>query len=362
MKVAFRADASTRIGTGHVMRCLTLANALRDRGTRCVFVCREHPGHLASRIRAGGHLVHLLPVGSDYAPAPSGSHGEWLGSSVEKDASDTTRALSGDVFDWLVVDHYTIDVRWETLLRPHVERVMVIDDLADREHDCDLLLDQNLGRCEDDYQKLVAESCHCLIGPDYALLRSEFLRLRETSLSRRQDAPGTQILVSMGGVDCNNVTSRVLDALATAELSLAARVLVVLGQHSPHADLVTSQASRMPFLCDVRKGVDDMAAIMAESDISIGAAGSSSWERCALGLPAVAVAVAENQLAIAAALGVAGAAIVLPALDAWTSDDLHAAIRRLSTMEGRAACSYAASRLVDGRGVSRVTAVMDSLR
>ena len=172
MKTVFRADASTEIGTGHVMRCLSLANRLRRAGHASYFICRDLPGNLASFIEGCDFKVHLLPAPpskvAGCVTASEPPHARWLGVPWDVDARDTAGALQqlGADIDWLVVDHYAIDSHWEASLRPFANGIMVIDDLADRRHDCDLLLDQNLSRnAEQRYQGKVMEDCRLLLGP-----------------------------------------------------------------------------------------------------------------------------------------------------------------------------------------------------
>ncbi len=355
--IAFRVDASLLIGTGHVMRCLTLANALRERGARCEFFCRAHPGHLATRIEAAGYIVHLLPLpsdgmeGDDFAGT---AHARWLGCGWRQDAVETVAVLGAARRDWLVVDHYALDARWESELRPHAVRMMAIDDLADRPHDVDLLLDQNLGRAVADYRPLVSAATHCLIGPDYALLRPEFARLRDYSLVRRRSALLQRILVSLGGVDRDNITGRMLDALAVVKLPPDVQVIVVMGRQSPGLESIRAQALQMPFACEVRVDVEDMAQVMADADLAIGAAGSSSWERCSLGLPAILVAIAENQENACLALGVRGAVMVLDGQES-VMKTLPPVLRSiLSNHSLVQELSRAAAAICDGMGVTRV--------
>lgn len=359
-KVVFRVDASLHIGSGHVMRCLTLADALQAREMQCQFICREHPGNLIDLIRHRGFAVDALPATSPDFQIPacdretSPAHASWLGTD-QSDEAAATRSLLGDLkADWLVVDHYALDRAWELALRPHCGRLMVIDDLADRPHDCDLLLDQNLGRTADDYAGLVPETCTVLAGTSYALLRPEFAALREYSLQRRQAPRLRSLLVSMGGVDQANATGRALEALRNCPLPEDCTLTVVMGRHAPWLAQVQAQAATMPRPCEVLVDVSDMARLMADSDLAIGAAGSTSWERCTLVLPTVMVVLAENQRRGATALAQAGAAHVI--------DDVESMAMRipqhLASMQGAdlEQSSQAASALCDGHGASRVVA------
>lgn len=324
MKVAFRVDASLQIGSGHVMRCLTLAQALADKGMACHFICREHPGHLLDLISSKGFKAHTLsaPVtgddGSQSAITESGqalTHAHWLGASQVQDAAETSFIIQRMELDWLVVDHYALDSTWEEILRPFYKRLMVIDDLADRRHVCDLLLDQNLGRKEQDYLKLVSTSCKVMVGPQYALLRPEFYSHRKTSLNRRKQPAVRQILISMGGVDPDNVTGRVLSALRQCVIAKDCRFVIVMGAKAPWLQQVKEQAASLPWVSKVLVNIQDMAKQMSESDLAIGAAGSTSWERCCLGLPSIVVVLAENQRNVADILSERKIALVIDLSD-----------------------------------------------
>ena len=276
---AFRVDASLDIGTGHVMRCLTLAASLRERGADCCFICRQHPGNLLDLIREQGFEVHVLPLelvnskkmtlGKKARPA----HAHWLCADGTTDANQTLNLLRKTPVDWLIVDHYALDVHWESALRPICRHLMVIDDLADRPHDCDLLLDQNLGRTAADYTGLVPAHCTILAGTKYALLRPEFATLRPYSLARRSPPRLKHLLITMGGVDKYNITGQVLEALKACRLPDDLRITVVMGPHAPSLEQVLNQVGQMLWKTEVLVNVRDMAKLMAESDLAIGAVG-----------------------------------------------------------------------------------------
>lgn len=363
MRVVFRADASLQIGTGHVMRCLTLADALRMRGAECRFLCREHPGNLIEFIRGKAFPVDALAPG-EAVPMdadPQNAHAAWLCVSQERDAADCTPALAALKPDWLIVDHYALDSRWERALKPHCGRLMVIDDLADRAHVCELLLDQTLGRDAADYRSLVPVGCGVLCGSQYALLRPEFAALRASSQQRRADPQLRRLLITMGGVDKDNATGKVLEGLKSCALPADCRIVVVMGATAPALADVRQRAESMPWPTDVRVGVGDMARLMADSDLVIGAAGATSWERCCLGLPSVMLVLADNQRKVAQELARAGAVCLLsdPArideeLPSLLSD-LLACPARLGSM------SRSAAAIVDGRGAERVFVHLENL-
>ncbi|PQA84832.1 UDP-2,4-diacetamido-2,4,6-trideoxy-beta-L-altropyranose hydrolase [Limnohabitans sp. TS-CS-82] len=351
MQVVFRADASTDIGTGHVMRCLTLARALAEQGARCDFICRAHAGHLVDFIREQGFVVHVLPlVASPNALADGTAHAPWLGASQAQDAQACDPVLVALQPDWLVVDHYALDARWEQALAHAYGQLMVIDDLADRPHVASVLLDQTLGRDPTDYKAHVPSDCTLLCGSRFALLRPEFAALRPGSLQRRSPPVLRQLLITMGGVDKDNATGRVLDALAMCALPADCQVVVVMGPHAPHAARVQAQAPTLPWPTQVLGGVRHMAQLMANSDLAIGAAGATAWERCCLGLPSLMLVLADNQRGMAQALAKTGAAQViepadLPRMD-WSA---------LLNMGPKAAA------LVDGEGVGRVVLTLRGL-
>lgn len=360
MRILFRADASIDIGTGHVMRCLTLANALRVQGTECTFVCRSHQGHLGDRIQAAGHALHLLPAiaENDRPDAANNLYANWLGCTQALDAQQTKAALDGQ-YDWLVVDHYGLDREWESALRAHAGRILAIDDLANRAHDCDLLLDQNLGRTQEDYDGLAPAKATRLIGPRYALLRPEFAEWREYSLARRRRACISTLLISLGGIDRDNVTAQALRLLVDASLPRQARVIVIMGSHAPHALSIRAQASSAPLQCEVLVGVDDMARIMANCDLCIGAAGSSIWERCALGLPSIVVTTAENQRLAARALKRSGLAIVIDQADLGSMLS-QTVIKLMGHHELALGLSNRSAAQIDGYGASHMVEALEN--
>lgn len=359
MNVVFRTDASLQIGTGHVMRCLTLADALQAAGAQCLFICREHPGNLIAQIRQRGFAVNVLPaVAEEFSIAELAveaqtSHAKWLGADWATDAAQTKVGIGATAVDWLIVDHYAIDARWEQALRPLCRKMMVIDDLADRQHDCDLLLDQNLGREVRDYTQLVPEGCAVLIGPHYALLRPEFAALREASLHRRAIPRFKHLLITMGGVDQNDATGKVLEALQDCPLPADLRITVVMGSHASWLERVQLLARQMRQPTEVKVNVDNMAQLMANSDLAIGAAGSTSWERCCLGLPTLVVVLADNQRSGAAALEQSGSVKIVDGVDAIPFV-LRSMLDLLVTDEALSQLSKKSCLVTDGQGATRV--------
>ena len=369
MRLCFRVDASLQIGTGHVMRCLTLAEAFQKAGAQCHFISRAHPGHLLDHIRQRGFSLTVLPMDPSEPVVRQESvegfarvaHADWLGCDWLTDAGQTHTALIDHKPDWLVVDHYALDQRWEQVLQPHCRKLMVIDDLADRLHQCDLLLDQNLGRQTADYENLVPADCKLLVGPHYALLRPEFATLRKYSLQRRQQPVLKNILISMGGVDQPNATGRVLQALKHCQLPGDCRITVVMGEQAPWLTQVQALAGDMPWPTQVLVNIHDMAQCMANSDLAIGAAGGTSWERCCLGLPSLIIVLADNQKSGAQALQEAKVAQLLGSLSD-IEKKLPLAINALSSAHTSQhmlrELSAAAAELTEGFGLHKVSKTM----
>ena len=366
MKVVFRVDASLQIGSGHVMRCLTLAEALRTLGAQCYFIGRAHSGHLMELIRRRDFAVTTLPSVLPSVLTPvltktkasrtqtrAPAHALWLGCDWQTDAEQTRAVAEKLQPDWLVVDHYALDHQWEATLRPHCKNLMVIDDLADRVHQCDVLLDQNLGREPRDYASLVPDLCKVLTGPQYALLRPEFAALRPYSLQRRQQPAIKRLLITMGGVDQTNATGQVLQALNGCALPQDCRITVVMGLQAPWLEQVRAQAHNMQWPTEVLVDINNMAQRMADSDLAIGAAGGTSWERCCLGLPSVIVVVADNQRQGAQALKLARTALLIEDVRDIAAQ-LPLLIHALASHELLREMSTAAAELGNGRGVAKV--------
>jgi UDP-2,4-diacetamido-2,4,6-trideoxy-beta-L-altropyranose hydrolase len=354
MKAAIRTDASLLIGTGHVMRCMTLADALRGRGAEVRFICREHPGHLIRLLREAGYPTAALPTRATGGSTPDSGrddHAAWLGVEQPEDAGQTLEALSDFRPDWLIADHYGLDAAWERLLRPRVGRIFAIDDLADRPHDCDLLLDQNLhAEMESRYTGLLPRHARRLLGPRFALLRPEFRKARESL--RKRDGTVRRILVFFGGVDSTRETEKAMEALRQAQRPDIA-VDVVVGANNPRAEEIRTQCDKMPSFTFHRQAAN-MAALMAASDFSFGAGGSTHWERCSVGLPAAVTVTAANQSAVTRYLAERRVVMALGPSAAVDVARYRSVLESL-TKEQLVALQAAGFALVDGRGADRVT-------
>ncbi len=365
MKLAIRVDSSYLIGSGHLMRCLTLAEHLRDNGWEVGFVCRELQGNLTELLRERRFRVSLLPppLGTKEPSFASGTQYEgWLGVPLERDAEQTARAIEslGTKCDWLLVDHYALDSRWESVLALSVSSIFVIDDLANRPHSCRVLLDHNLSsQGEARYFNLVPAHCRLLCGPAYALLRPEFEQA--ASCLRERDGSVRRILVFFGGVDATGETFKVCEAIVSGGYSRI-EVDVVVGMANTRRDEIKRVCERHPLL-RFHGQVSNMAELMAAADLAIGAGGTTSWERAFLGLPTIIVPVAENQIPGSEALAQSGAAWNLGACSTVTKDDIRVAIQR--AMENPSVLremGQTARRLFGNHPIPGVRLVADAMR
>ncbi|CAN5233522.1 UDP-2,4-diacetamido-2,4,6-trideoxy-beta-L-altropyranose hydrolase [soil metagenome] len=328
------------------MRCLALAHGLREAGSEVSFACREAEGDLNDLIGAQGFRVHRLPRMASGDVDPS------------IDAAQTLAALeAGASFDWLIVDHYRLNANWEGRARSVCDKLMVIDDLADRRHDCDLLLDQNYCDGMDGrYRGLVATKCRQLSGPDFALLRTEFLKAKAGA--RQRNGELKRMLVFFGGSDPTDETSKALKGIAQLGRGDIA-VDVVVGSSNPQRHAVQTLCRSMQNVVG-HVQVSNMAELMAQSDLAIGGGGVTTWERCCLGLPALVAILAENQAPLTKAVDAYGAIENLGWADRLNAADYCSAIEKL-TPSRLLDMGHRGATLVDGRGCERVVREMQSL-
>jgi UDP-2,4-diacetamido-2,4,6-trideoxy-beta-L-altropyranose hydrolase len=316
--ILIRCDASLTIGSGHVMRCRTFARELRHRGASVTFLCRRQSGDLIQLLEQEFPVLALPEQPLQPTQTPQGDplqgrklYAAWLGCSHEQDAADCLKTLTQDNIssaDWVVVDHYGLNAHWggqllAGLAREAVPRLLVIDDLADRSHQADLLLDQNFFGADTEirYAGLVPDHCRQLLGPHYALLGPEYAQLHSLVPPRTELR---RVLVFFGGVDSANLTGRALEALLAPELTDLA-VDVVLGFQCPHRQAVEELVARRPHTT-LHNPQPSLAGLIARADLAIGASGATTWERACLGLPSMVVTIADNQLPFAQALDQAG--------------------------------------------------------
>jgi len=336
MVVCFRTDASLNIGSGHVMRCLVLADELKQRGADVFFICRQSNGDLINMIKEKSFPVLI----------------------IREDSSAGDAAVILDILkkhkqavDWMVVDHYGLDIRWEKDVKPFVKNIMVIDDLADRVHECDLLLDQNfyIGM-ENRYDGLTPDNCRRLIGPKFSLLRAEFKQAR--AKLHKRNVPAKNILVFFGGSDITNETLKILEAIALLN-NKEIKTDVVTGINNPHKDKIKEFIDST---CGMSyySNINNISELMLKADMFIGAAGITTWERCCLGLASLVVSVAQNQVKTAEDMAKSNFLYYIGRHDLVSVSDIKGAIEYFfsspQALEDYSRNSY---NLVDGLGSIR---------
>lgn len=316
MRIVFRVDSAPQMGGGHLSRCLTLASALKDKGAKCVFVCRDHIGSLVQHVKLAGFDLLTLPRLKDHV-VDVGSYSSWVGACWQLDAEQTWQILDkylSEPIDWIVVDHYGLDEEWERYFDAKGIKVGVIDDLVNRPHSSNFLLDQTCGRTQLEYRPLVCPNTTLLVGESYCLLRKEFFSVREKAIEKRHAiSEVTKLLVSFGSTDPQAHTLKALKGLVAFAVFRNIEVLVLVGSACPYIQDIKLLTQTLPYKATLHVDCNQVAELIFEADMAIGAAGVSTWERCFLGLPTLLVKTAENQsdvvnrvISSGAALGYSG--------------------------------------------------------
>ncbi|HET8747201.1 MAG TPA: UDP-2,4-diacetamido-2,4,6-trideoxy-beta-L-altropyranose hydrolase [Ramlibacter sp.] len=374
MRVALRCDASGGMGTGHVRRCVALARALREEGVETRLVCRRHDA--VSEGAVGDLDVAWLPAPSaglrslteagasgsappaarsrGSAPAYEGPsaprHAPWAGVSWEEDAQETARAVAGFQPDWVLVDHYAFDARWEQAVAQATgARIAAIDDLADRAHAVELLVDQNLQPPSGDkYAGRIAPATRRLLGPRYALLAREYATAARYRFRRQVRSIG----IFLSGADAHDASSAALRA-CREEAGFTGEIELVSSARSPHLARQQELARRWPGT-RVLTDLPDLRAFFARHDLQVGSGGGAAWERCCIGAPSVALQIAANQAAVLPRLAELGAVEFVPDPQRLG----HVVAELVAQPRRRVALARAARGLVDGLGSARVAAVL----
>ncbi len=350
MSILIRVDSSHQIGTGHFMRCLSLADEISRHNVSVTFISASMESHLVDMILERGFQFFMLSQSSGLKNISTKlRHSDWLRGSQAEDARACMNVIGNQVFDWLIVDHYALDISWERLMQNTAKAIMVIDDLADREHDCDVLLDQNFYLNMDNrYSNLVPEHCRVLLGPKYTLLRKEFGELREKVKVRESEV--NNILISFGGVDVDNDTTLAINAVRA--LGPQFKATVVIGKHHRFKEKITEMCNSFGY--DLHVQTNQMGALMLKSQLSISSGGATIWERSCLGLPSIVYPIAFNQEKQIDDLAISGYLYKIEKEEIQI-ERLVMHLKALITNKLlRASLSSRGMRLVDGKGVSRV--------
>ena len=368
-QILFRCDASRLIGSGHVMRCRTLARELKRQGQEVAFICRRLPGDLSGLLNQEFEVMVLPPPREEEqdtlmqeAPAKRRQYANWLGVSQWQDATECLAALEQQKqasISWIVVDHYGLDRSWQREMLMGLKgssadtRLLVVDDLADRHHLADILLDQNRSGNHGArrYRELCPEKCQMLLGPHHALLGEEYARWQQCVPHRRHLG---RILIYFGGGETSKLTADTITALNRPSCHHLHLDVV----HHLSADpqgLVMEAATQRPFTT-VHQPLPSLAGLIARADLAVGAAGSTTWERACLGLPSLLLVLDENQAMVAEEAVERGAALCLGR--EWDGERLvQCILDELPSM--LEVMSRACQELCDGQGVSRMIQAME---
>ncbi len=373
MNVVIRADASIYIGSGHIMRCLVLAKQLQQLNYQVIFATRPQQGDFVEHIKKQGFkVIELIQPKVFQKPQHSADYHAWLQVPWQVDADDLldkVQAFEFDKNDLVIVDHYALNIEWEQYVAKELNcKIVAIDDVL-RKHHCDMLLDQTLGRSPSDYSKLTPKYCDIMTGLEYALLNEKFSKYRQLALNKPKNATSSQnvnqnnsykphsLLIMMGGIDNTNITLFTLQAVEKYGFEKFAQITVIINPKSPFYKSVKQYLVNQPRHIIQLDFVDNIAELMCEHSIAIGAPGSTSWERVCLGMPSIIVPLAENQEMICTQLAKAKVAIAV-AFDQLQTKLCEALTALVSNFEQyRENCLS----LCDGFGVYRVAAKVDIL-
>lgn len=352
-KAIIRVDASVEIGTGHVMRCLTLAEELRE-SFEITFITANYIGHMANFIESKGfNVIKLNRVLKSHKLQGDLEHSHFLGVSQDEDAKEVCNILEAfNRIDLLIVDHYAIDYRWEYKFRNRVNKIFIIDDLADRNHECDILLDQNFYlNMEKRYTTLVNRDCKLLLGPQYALLREEFKDAKKKMKQRSGEVE--RIMIFFGGSDSTDETTKTLRAIEKLRRKNFF-VDVVVGASNPNIKKIQAIVKKNPYMT-YHYQVKNMAELMLSADLAIGAGGSTTWERCCLQLPTIVINIASNQIEISQSVEATGSIINLGNYYDTSEEDILNTIEKLiKSPEKLRKISNNCEKINDEKGTERV--------
>lgn len=345
-RIVYRADAAAEIGTGHIVRGLALAEAMQATDTQWAFACQPGSEAAVPALASSRHRIFEMPEQTSDQPA-------------------SLRRAMPEGCHLLAVDHYGLARSFEAECRGWADRILAVEDLPGRAHDCDLLLDPTVGRCPADYDAWVPSRCAALTGVEYASLRPEFAGARTAALARRtecgRDDTAMRVLIALGGTDPDNRTALAIEGAVQAVKDKRIEIDVVLPSRAPHFAAVRKLAKRHGSAVRLHSDRDAtvMAALMLGADLAIGAGGSTAWERCVLGLPTIMLTIADNQRDVVRALVSRGAAVTAGSGGGVSAPALGAMVLELAGDPGRrAAMAKAAASICDGSGAMRVAALL----
>ncbi len=342
-----RVDAGVQIGDGHFLRCLTLANKLKNKNNQIIFISNKLPKHFVEKIKKSNFKIYKI---NGYTHIQEEKLGKKIKTQlIHNDLVETKKIIEKykNSTNWLIIDHYGIDYVWEKNVRTNIEKIIVIDDLANRKHNCDILIDQNFyENMEKRYSKLIPNYCKQFLGPKFSLLRPEFFNARKNLKRKKQF---NRILISFGGSDPSNETKKAL--LAIVDLRKKYKIDVIVGTNNPNKKQIMKLCSKISS-CDFYEQVENISKYMKKADLAIGAGGTTTWERCCLGLPTIVTSTSKDQKKIAEDLSKIGCLIYLGVAKKTTKLDYVKILNEIDAKKLEE-ISKKCLQLVDGKGVKR---------
>ena len=339
-----RVDSSPEIGIGHIMRCLTLAQELKNNFDKVIFLTRKDSDYFMKTITENGFEVFLLPAQTIKPPKNLHELNDY--SDIIKNLITTYTKNK----NYLLIDHYEVDSDFESSLKNTFEKIFVIDDLANRKHNCDLLIDQNYYRdLNHRYEKLIPNGAITLLGPKYAIIRPEFRRINKKTIKKNSQIK--KILVSFGGSDPTNECKKALDALCSIESSQF-EIIVVAGIYNHKFEQLQKLYEKYSHI-KIFRHVNDLSRLMLDSDLFIGAGGTTTWERLYMGLPSIVTIISDDQKESTELLSDTKHVINL-GLAKYVETKTYVQAIQKSSPDLLYSMSLNNQKLVDGNGCSRI--------
>ena len=339
--IFIRVDSGQHIGYGHMIRCLALAGNLKN-FFNIIFLTTNYKGNINSLIKKNNYkLIQLKKTKTNQSKIK-----------IKLDAEQTIKIINkiGNEKSLLLVDNYELSSRWESMVKPFVNKIIVIDDLISRKHNCDLIIDQNLHtNMQKLYVNCLPKKCIRLFGPSYVILRKQFLQ--EKKFTKKRKLPIKKILITFGGSDYQNHTLLVLNNLKNIDTKKT--VFVVVGKAHSNKKSIKSFCKKFPYFEYIEQ-TNDMAKLIRMSDLSIGSGGTTTWERCFLGLPSIIIITSNDQKDIAHAISKNKCGINIGKINTSTKMNLNDIIQNFKSNDFEN-MSKKCMNLVDGKGVIRIT-------
>ena len=337
-RIYFRCDASTSIGSGHVIRCITLANFLKKKKFDTIFISKKLNGNLFSLILKEKHKIISLSKKS----------------TMKNEVKEIFKKLKNfnNKKDWMVVDHYSIGKKWESKIITKIPKLFVIDDLCDKFHLGNVLLNQNyLPGIKKKYRKVLSSKTKTLLGPKYAILNPEYKKARK-NVNLKKDKKFTRVIIFFGGADDKNFTIKCLNIFLKYNLQNI-KLDVVIGQSNKKKKIIKSMVKDTKY-ANLHIQISSLCALMRSADFYLGSGGTTTWERCSLGLPSIVIATGKNQISYNQELDKKGVLKYLGTAEKVNEKQIMSAILKFISSKSNK-MSENAKKITDGKGINLIS-------